>query len=207
MMNEQFLNLKQHKKDKIILESLKEFSLKGYENASTNTIVTNCEISKGSLFKYFNNKEDLYFYVLDIVIHEQLNYFESKIDYISKDLFERIIKYSELEFSWYLDNPLKYKLIVQAFTKNNHEIYPKIINRYQHKMQSIYYDLLKDIDVKNFRWSSEKTFEILKWVLNGFNDEFRNNLMIDEIEIEKVKQDYVTRLYEQLMILKGGIVK
>ena len=45
-MYSKFLNLDKEKQDRIINAALKEFALKGYDNASTNEIVKSSEISK-----------------------------------------------------------------------------------------------------------------------------------------------------------------
>ena len=55
-----FNELDKSKQDKIIESAIKEFAEYGYEEGSTNRIVKDCGISKGSLFKYFENKEELY---------------------------------------------------------------------------------------------------------------------------------------------------
>ena len=54
-----FNELEKEKQDRIIEAAIKEFAEYGYENGSTNRIVKECGISKGSLFKYFENKEDI----------------------------------------------------------------------------------------------------------------------------------------------------
>ena len=51
-----FTELDEKKQERIIDAALKEFAEYGYENASTNRIVKTCGVSKGSLFKYFENK-------------------------------------------------------------------------------------------------------------------------------------------------------
>ena len=82
------------------MAGVSEFAEYGYENSSTNRIVKKAGISKGSLFKYFPTKEDFYFYVLDEITAELNFSLEEKINTLSADLFQRIVEYSVLEFSW-----------------------------------------------------------------------------------------------------------
>lgn len=63
-MNDVFESLPAEKKKRILIAALKEFSEKGYEQASTNSIVKEAGISKGILFHYFKTKRDLYLYVV-----------------------------------------------------------------------------------------------------------------------------------------------
>lgn len=54
-----------NRKDKIVFESLKLFSLKGFVSTSINDILEAAEISKGGFYNYFASKEELFFAVLD----------------------------------------------------------------------------------------------------------------------------------------------
>ncbi len=51
-------------KEKIILESLKLFSLKGFIGTSIHDILTAANTSKGGFYNHFKSKEDLFFQVL-----------------------------------------------------------------------------------------------------------------------------------------------
>jgi TetR/AcrR family transcriptional repressor of nem operon len=52
-------------KEKILHESLKLFSLKGYSSTSLNDIIEAAHTSKGGFYNHFASKEDLFFQVLD----------------------------------------------------------------------------------------------------------------------------------------------
>ena len=52
-------------KEKIIHESLKLFSLKGFIGTSINDILTAANTSKGGFYNHFKSKEDLFFQVLE----------------------------------------------------------------------------------------------------------------------------------------------
>lgn len=54
------------KQKRIIEAAILEFSEKGFENANTNRIAREANISVGSLFKYFNNKTDLFLYIVKL---------------------------------------------------------------------------------------------------------------------------------------------
>lgn len=208
MPTNMFLELNEEKRTKIIEVCIIEFAKYGYENSSTNRIVQNANISKGSLFKYFKNKDELYFYILDHVIQELMTSLSHEIAKLPQELFERIIKYSELEFSWYVKYPDKCKLITTAFTTSHTETYQKVEAQYGLKGQSIYYELLKDIDLSLLSCEKEKALDILKWFLTGFNKEFLSNIQIqDNTSIDHIKQKYVKSLTDCLEILKYGLIK
>src|SRR5690625_5577728 len=65
---EKFKNLDKKKQKRIINAALKEFTAKGFDQASTNRIVKEAGIGKGMLFYYFKSKKDLYLYLVDYCI-------------------------------------------------------------------------------------------------------------------------------------------
>ena len=60
MPTKTFVSLNNKKQDLIFQVALQEFADCGYTQASTNTICKKAGISKGSMFQYFPNKEDLF---------------------------------------------------------------------------------------------------------------------------------------------------
>lgn len=202
-----FFDLNEQKQNKIIDVSITEFSTYGYENSSTNRIVQNAGISKGSLFKYFSNKEELYLFILDSVIQELITDLENSVNVLPQDLFDRIIKYSELEFNWYIRYPEKCRLITTAFSQNNGTIHQKIELKYYQKGQDIYYKVLEDIDTLALKWNKQKTVDILKWVLAGFKEDFISSIQNRNIsDIDYLQQEYVRKLMEYIEILKSALI-
>jgi hypothetical protein len=62
----------------IIDAAIEEFAEYGLENASTNRIVANSGISKGSFYQYFEDKQDVFMYLLSVLEREKLEYFKGK---------------------------------------------------------------------------------------------------------------------------------
>ncbi|NLM45488.1 MAG: TetR/AcrR family transcriptional regulator [Firmicutes bacterium] len=67
-----FFNLPQAKKARIFKAAVEEFAKKRFSEASINQIVKNAGISRGSFYQYFNDKEDLYIYMLGEIGKEKL---------------------------------------------------------------------------------------------------------------------------------------
>ncbi|MFG6382686.1 MAG: TetR/AcrR family transcriptional regulator [Lachnospiraceae bacterium] len=203
-----FFTLNTEKRQNIFTAGISEFADCGYENSSTNRIVKKAGISKGSLFKYFPTKEDFYFFVLDEITAELISSLEEKINTLSPDLFQRIIEYSVLEFSWYILYPEKSKMIVRAFTKSDTDIYRKTVLKYGNREQDIYYWFLQGIDTAQFRWDKQKTIDIIKWLLKGFNDDFLTRIQKQAYSnFKMIEKEYVKDLSEYIEILKVGIIK
>ena len=65
MPSDTFLRLNDEKKKKLVDASFKEFSLNNFNDASINRIIKEAGISRGSFYMYFEDKKDLYFYLLE----------------------------------------------------------------------------------------------------------------------------------------------
>ena len=161
-----FNELPEDKKQRITQAALEEFAANRFDNASTNTIVKNCDISKGSLFKYFENKEDLYFYLVDTVAAKMAQETEGKIKDLPEDVFERIAAYSAIEISYYTEHPAEGKLLMNLASERDNNIAEKIEARYGCASKASYEKLMEGTGLDKNR------SDILKWVLEGFNKEF-----------------------------------
>jgi AcrR family transcriptional regulator len=78
MPKQTFLNLPEEKRRIIVDAATEEFAEYGLENASTNRIVANSGISKGSFYQYFDDKQDVFMYLLSVLEQEKLEYFKDK---------------------------------------------------------------------------------------------------------------------------------
>ncbi len=200
-----FTELDNEKQERILDAALKEFAEYGYENGSTNRIVKNCGISKGSLFKYFENKEDLYFYLIDTVSTEMAEETRVDIGKLSKDLYERVIEYSVTEISWYVTNPVKGRFMIGIASETGSDIGRKIIERYGEKSTDIYETLLKGVDMSGLHSSRKEITDILRWVLMGFNSSFLMSIAGSSDDIETLKKSYLKQLKAHLKVLKSGL--
>jgi len=78
MPKQTFLNLPEEKRKFIVDAAIEEFAEYGLENASTNRIVANSGISKGSFYQYFEDKQDVFMYLLTVLEREKMEYFQGK---------------------------------------------------------------------------------------------------------------------------------
>jgi TetR/AcrR family transcriptional regulator len=81
------------KQDQILDQAMLEFAQKGFENASTNSISKAAKLSKGLIFHYYPNKEDLFAAAIEEALRRMNHDIQVSLVYQSRDLFER---FSEL---------------------------------------------------------------------------------------------------------------
>lgn len=65
MPRESFSNLSQEKKNRIYSAAKIEFIRHPYDDVSINRVIKTAKISRGSFYLYFENKQDLYYFVLN----------------------------------------------------------------------------------------------------------------------------------------------
>jgi AcrR family transcriptional regulator len=74
MPKDTFFNLAEEKRTLICQVAIDEFAAYSFAQASINRIVDGSGIAKGSFYQYFENKDDLFLYVIQSIAEEKLNY-------------------------------------------------------------------------------------------------------------------------------------
>jgi len=74
MPKKTFFNLPDDKRALICNIAIEEFAAHSFEQASINRIVAKTNIAKGSFYQYFENKKDLFFYLMQLAADEKLTY-------------------------------------------------------------------------------------------------------------------------------------
>jgi TetR/AcrR family transcriptional regulator len=170
--------LKPEKQERIINAAMKEFVKSGYEKASTNEIVKDAQISKGSLFNYFSNKKDLYFFLIRHAVNiiEQIY---DEIDMNERDIFERISQIGSIKFKIQRKYPIVFDFLKSLVGEESQDVRSEITEM----ISSIQKDGWNRI-YENIEWSKlqdgiepEKAMNILNWTMSGFG----------EMQIAKIK--------------------
>jgi len=71
MPKQTFFNLPEDKRNAILDLAIEEFAENDYKNASISRIVAQAGIAKGSFYQYFEDKKDLYLYLIDLGAQEK----------------------------------------------------------------------------------------------------------------------------------------
>jgi AcrR family transcriptional regulator len=78
MPKQTFLNLPQEKRETVMNAAVEEFAEYGLENASTNRIVKTSGIAKGSFYQYFEDKQDVFMYLLSEIERRKMDFFKDR---------------------------------------------------------------------------------------------------------------------------------
>ena len=80
MPKETFFNLPDDKRALICRVASEEFANYSFDQASINRIIAGCGIAKGSFYQYFENKKDLFLYLLQLAAEAKRDYLAPVIE-------------------------------------------------------------------------------------------------------------------------------
>ena len=83
-----FFNLPEMKRNKLIRAAEAEFSRVPLSQASISNIVKAAEITRGSFYQYFENKEDAYYFLLEEQWNKRQDKFIASLNKYNGDIFE-----------------------------------------------------------------------------------------------------------------------
>jgi AcrR family transcriptional regulator len=87
MPNAIFNKLPEEKRQRVLDAAVKEFSERNLPAANISNIVKEAKIARGSIYQYFNSKEDLYIYVFDTLRRRRAEYVEPAFILYKKEPF------------------------------------------------------------------------------------------------------------------------
>ncbi|MED4202765.1 TetR/AcrR family transcriptional regulator [Neobacillus mesonae] len=187
-----FLNLDQEKQDRIINAAIKEFAQKGYDNASTNEIVKEAEISKGLLFHYFGNKKQLYLFLFDYCYDLIADEFFKKIDLSEADFFSRMRQAVIIKMELLANYPELFNFLQAVYLEDSKDIKLEFEKRLQKLLEINFAKMYENIDTSKFRddIEQEKILKIITWTFEKLSDEELNKAKLSpnhEIDYQKVR--------------------
>lgn len=150
-----FYNLSTEKQKKIIKSARKEFSRVPLAEASIQNIVQDADIARGSFYQYFEDKEDLFEYIVEEVAINLIKKFNSKLSEC-KDIFETyIFIYDEMVRNQGIDRNRKFCQMFFRNTKPDDKILEhirkKIIEIRQANFEEIIEKSKLDLSKKDIR--------------------------------------------------------
>lgn len=86
-----FFNLPAHKQERLLDAATREFSAKPYNEASLNKIIQDAGIPRGSLYMYFQDKEDLFRYLVGGYMDQLLMVLEESLLRERGDVFAALM--------------------------------------------------------------------------------------------------------------------
>ncbi len=182
------------KKEEIILSAVKIMNEKGYQRATMEEIAAELQMTKGSLYYYFKNKEDLIFQchelVLEQAIGELREVFHNGIsnEEILRQMIAVHIKYAVLEKE-------AFNMIIKPDeTFSTDQLHPILNKRNEY---ASWFDrvIIAGIDCGEFSIKESKMARMLllgslNWIQQWYKKDGENSLL----ELQNIYSDYLLKV-------------
>lgn len=193
-----FFNLEQGKKNRIIKAGFNEFYNHKFNDASINNIVKEAKISKGSFYQYFEDKYDVYKYLIDIIAQEKISYLTDVIEKDKDmDFFELLRNLYIKGFAFAKDHPIYYKIACNLLKDN--ELKEKIYKDYNDMGNHFMINILSN-GIKNGSIRSDIDINLVATLIRGID-----TVLVDYF-LENIDENGVSNLIDAFIdFIKNGI--
>ncbi len=194
-MHENFINLKEEKRDTIINSTLMEFAAKGYDLASTNEMVKAAGISKGALFHYFPSKKDLFLFLCSYVFEVVSREFYEQIGHCDGDILTRYRRAAMLKGAVYQRHPPIFEFIKRLTVEKSPKIAVELKEQLEKMMSYGYECLLGNLDTSLFRQDvpADKIQDLIVWALENYGNrslKLIGDQKVEDIDVEALNADF-----------------
>ncbi len=202
MPSKTFDSLSPTKKKLLETAALDEFSKHTYDQISINRIIQSIEMPRGSFYLYFNDKEDLYLYI----INKYRNIF---LDLVLKTMDKHqvdIIEFYEATFNTiieYCDKGCYGAMFRQFFLGLNRNIEHKIIDNLMNEYHLGLVDRIVETFGPLLAYNKHEDVKDAIFILNDILLHALTAYYILNVDLDFIK----ARLSNQLSIVKNGIYK
>lgn len=196
MPKQTFYNLEEKKRLAILEAALEEFSKHPYNEASINTIVEKSNISKGSLYQYFEDKKDLYLYLIERageIKIQHLQRYNSSISF--DDFFEGFAALMNHGVAFSLANPMYSNLLTGAFTG---PLIDESLAKLK-QMNAVFMKGLIQAAIEKGQIRSDVDTELIVFVLNAVTTEFYKYVAV------KPNLDIPVAVKDLMDLIKNGL--
>ena len=211
MPKETFKNLPEKKRQLIEDVAICEFGTFGYDKASINRIVDNCQIAKGSFYQYFDDKKDLFLHLIARVNEKKLEYISPVFQNPQTYDFFTVIRelfISGLRFA--AENPEITLMGNWLFKSKDHPIYNEVVNVGLQNAQNVYTDLLK-LAISRNEIRDDIDLDFVSYTISAMNvsvvEYYFQNVKGEEPDIQKFDEGIIETVDLLLDFIKNGIGK
>lgn len=203
MPKDTFYNLPEEKRQTIYEAALDEFSIHPFKQASINRVVEAAGIAKGSFYQYFQDKKDLYKFLVEEIFQKKISYLTPEMQNpFNMDCFSLIRELFRSGVRFAKDNPKLAKIAQHLMSNSEKDTYLEIMEEKKGEGIQIYKMILEKGmekgDVRgdiNLDIAAFFLFQLSNSLSDGFMDMFHQG---DEAQL-------MERVEDMIEILKYGI--
>ena len=199
----------EEKRQLIEKEAIREFAAFGYDKASINRIVDNCQIAKGSFYQYFEDKKDLFLHLIKRINEKKLEYISPVFQNPEQFDFFTLIRelfISGLKFA--ANNPEITLMGNWLFKSKDHPIYNEVVSVGLQNAQNVYTDLIK-LAISRNEIRDDIDLDFVSYTISAMNvsvvEYYFQNIKREEPDIRKFDEGIIETVDLLLDFIKNGI--
>lgn len=192
---------------KILQVALNEFANYSYEKSSINRICTEGNVSKGVMYHYFKDKDELYLLCVRYCYDTMMDYYKSKLK-DGEDWREEIKKFLEIRYHFFNENPTLQKIFFNTLFRAPEHLkneIGKIAKNLDELNNQFAMKILKKIKIRHGLKPEEIIF-LLDVIHNMLNEKFHKRAENLE-EIKTLSQEYEEMAEKWIDIMLYGILE
>ncbi|MEB6549771.1 TetR/AcrR family transcriptional regulator [Heyndrickxia sporothermodurans] len=203
MPKQTFFHLSKDKQEILIKSAKEEFSRVPLHDASIANIIKNAGIPRGSFYQYFEDKEDLYFYLLNQLSKKNAERFISILKEKDGAIFETFIESFQFMIRIH-KNPEHKSFFKNAFLNMNYKLENTLVNNlYEESQKKQYFDIIHLINTKNLNIKDEKDLHQIMKIASAVTFHNLVHMFGKELSDEETLKNYI----DQIELLKRGLYK
>ncbi|MCS7202683.1 MAG: TetR/AcrR family transcriptional regulator [Dictyoglomus sp.] len=187
---------------------MKFFAEKPYSQVDIEDVAKECGVAKGSMYQYFENKKEMYFYSIEVATKRLLELMKN-YDFENISLFDYIEKSFEETWDFVLKHPHEYTLLEKSAFYDDSPYREEIAEYYEKMTKDVLYNLVIKNQKAGFIRQDippeivEIFIESSSWGLKRF---FIHLIRSKGIKITDLSTEYIKDLQKQyIKLLKEGI--
>lgn len=188
------IDINQPKVHKIINCAYEVFSKNDLEKASTNQIVKLAGISRGLLYHYFKDKQELYDFLIFFAIKKGVIEINEKLSWDESDFFNRMIQVTRIRFEIMKSYPYMATFFQRYTSRLNKPEMKNLYDNLNPGARDKFYSYNLNFDQLREGVDKKKMIQIAKWTIKGklaeWNDltlEQQENFSVDEFMAECIE--------------------
>ena len=203
MPKQTFFHLPKDKQDTLIQAAKKEFSRVPLHEASIANIIKDAGIPRGSYYQYFEDKEDLFYYLLNLTSQINNDRFIATLKEKNGDIFATLI--DSFQYMLHSHRTQEHKnFFKNTFLNMNYKTENILASSiYQENRKSQYLAMVSLINTENLNVKNEQELHYILKMMIAVT--FQNVIQVFDRDMND--DEAIKRYVEQIELLKRGFYK
>lgn len=195
-------------KKRILNAAMDEFSTNGYQGATLNRVWKEKNISKGMIYHYYNDKDEIYLTCVKECFTSLISYLKDYQKISDVSIEDNIQNYFDVRLNFFAENPNYLGIFLDASLNAPDHLKNQIQDikkEFEDINISILKDILQNVDLRA-DLSMDSLIESFRIYTNYFNLAFKD-MLNKNLSKEDAMKEHEKRIQKQLNIMLYGILE